>query len=228
MRLIGICFAIWTTLTGLAWAQERTMTVTGEGTVSEAADQAVITVGAAHRASSAQMAMAHVNDTVGTMLGTLRKAGIAPEDIQTSGLGLHPVYDHNRKGNDRPLLLGFNATSRLTVKVRDISTVGDVLGALVEAGANDIGGISFGLSDPDQAQNAARQDAVADAQAKASLYAQSASVSLGKVLTIREGGSSMPGPEMMRASMASFDAVPVAAGELSVSARVEMVFELLD
>ncbi len=69
---------------------------------------------------------------------------------------------------------------------------------------------------------------MADAQAKASLYAQSASVSLGKVLTIREGGSSMPGPEMMRASMASFDAVPVAAGELSVSARVEMVFELLD
>ncbi|MGR3636056.1 MAG: SIMPL domain-containing protein [Shimia sp.] len=229
MRLAAILLVVWGSLgAGVAIAEGRHITVTGEGVVTEAPDQAVISVGVSHQTSSAQMATEVVSDTARAMIEALADAGIEARDMQTSGLSLRAVYDRNRNGDERPLLLGFSASNRLSVKVRDLETVGDVLGTLVKAGANDIGGITFGLRDPKRAQDDARRSAVADAQAKAALYAEAAGVSLGKVVSISESGSAMPRPEMMRASMASFDAVPVAPGELSVTAHVTMVLELTD
>lgn len=229
MRLTAICLMICVSLGAApAIAEERTITVIGEGRVTEVPDQAVITVGASQRSSSPQMAMESVGEIITGMIKELDKAGIEPRDMQTSGLGLRPVYDRNRNGDERPLLLGFDATNRLTVTVRDINRVGEVLAALVDAGATDISGVTFGLNYPLQAQDAARRDAVTDARAKATLYAVAAEVKLGKVLSISEIGGGMPRPEMMRASMASLDSVPIAAGELSVTAQIQMVIELRD
>ncbi|KPA22019.1 26 kDa periplasmic immunogenic protein precursor [Shimia sp. SK013] len=229
MRLTAIILVAWCGLgAGVAHAEDRQITVIGEGVITQAPDQAVISVGVSHQTSSAQMAMEMVNDAARAMIVALDDAGIEARDMQTSGLSLRAVHDRNRNGDERPLLLGFSASNRLTVKVRDLEAVGGVLGTLVKAGANDIGGITFGLRDPKRAQDDARRNAVADAQTKAALYADAAGVSLGKVVSISESGSAMPRPEMMRASMASFDAVPVAPGELSVTAHVTMVWELAD
>lgn len=228
MRLAALGIALWLALAGGILAEVRTVTVIGEGQISAAPDQAMITVGATHRAKSAEVAMREVNGAVNAMLDALTAAGVAPADMQTSGLSLHAVYDHNRKNNDGPVLLGFNAGNRLNIRVRDLPGVGEVLGTLVKVGANDIGGITFGLQDPKPQRENARKAAVADALEKAALYAEAAGVKLGEVMTIRETGSASPAPEMMRASMASFDAVPVAAGELTITARIEMVLELTD
>ncbi|TCL10052.1 hypothetical protein BXY66_2120 [Shimia isoporae] len=225
MRLAAICMMIWTSVSaGVVAAQERTITVVGEGIAAEMPDQAVITVGVSHRSASAQMAMENVGDVVGNMIEALTKDGIEARDIQTSNLGLHPVYNRNRDGDERPLLLGFNASNSLTIKLRDIKGVGEVLGTLVENGANDIGGISFGLRDPQLAMSLARKEAIGDARAKAELYAEAAGVKLGQVVTISEVRQGSPRPEMMRAAMA--DAVPIAPGEVSLTARVTMVFEI--
>jgi len=229
MRVMAIFVMIWTCLAGgAALAEARTITVVGQGQVQEAPDQAVIVVGASHQADTAEQALSQANHAVAEMIEVLEASGIDGRDMQTSGLGLRPVYDHNRKDNQRPLLVGFTASNRLTVKVRDIASVGAVLSDLVAAGANDISSVSFGLSDPERTQDAARRDAVADARAKATLYAEAAGVSLGKVVSISEAGATMPRPEMMRTAMASMDAVPIAAGELTVSAQVQMVLELTD
>jgi hypothetical protein len=227
MRFAAICAVLWVCATPIS-AEDRHITVTGQGMVQAQPDQAVISVGAAHRAKSAQDAMDAVNTAVAGMMAALNTAGVEPRDIQTTGIGLHAVHDHNTQSEGGPVLVGFSASNRLTIKVRDIDAAGEVLGALVDAGANDIGGISFGLSDPQEAMNGARRDAVADAQSKAALYAEAAGVALGKVISVREHGGQMPRPEMGRMAMASFDAAAIAPGELSIFARVEMVLELVD
>lgn len=214
-------------LAGAAVASERTMPLSGVGAVVAVPDMAVISVGATHQAKTAKAAMGAVNKVSGAMLDVLQAAGIDATDMQTSRLSLSPVYDRRSREDGGPTLVGFSASNQMTVRVREIDQVGVVLGELVAAGANDMGGIRFELSDPGPLQDEARKLAVADARARAELFAQAAGVRLGRIMTISEAGGSVPRPEMMRAA-AMADAVPVAAGELAIRSQVNIVWELLD
>lgn len=224
---IGMVIVMILGLAGAAVASERTMPLSGVGIVVAEPDMAVITVGAAHQAKTAKAAMGAVNRASAAMLDVLRAAGIDSADMQTSRLSLSPVYDRRSHEEGGPTLVGFSASNQMTVRVREIDQVGAVLGELVAAGANDMGGIRFELSDPGPLQDEARKMAVADARARAELFAQAAGVRLGRIMTISEAGSSVPRPEMMRAA-AMADAVPVAAGEMAIRSQVNIVWELLD
>lgn len=231
MRM-GIILAMVVALTttvgiGSVWAEPRVITVAGEGRVSRVPDMATVRVGASHQAKSAQAAMNAVSEALRAMMRKVEQAGIAPQDMQTQGLSLHAVRDQKSIQSGGPQLVGFVASNQLSLRVRDLEGLGAVLAALVGAGANDIGGIGFGLSAPDEAQNNARRAAVADARARAELYAQAAGVTLGQVVSITEGaGGAVPRVEMMRS--AKVNAVPIAPGEVTVSAHVQVTWALAD
>ena len=99
-----------------------------------------------------------------------------------------------------------------------------MIDALAEAGANRLQGVSFDVAEPRPHLDAARERAVADARARAELYAGAAGVTLGPVVSIRETVE-MPGPIMMRAEAADA-AVPIAAGTVTLSAQVEVVYAI--
>src|SRR5690606_38477818 len=107
---------------------------------------------------------------------TLRRQGIEARDIQTSGLSLNAVYDY--PSNESPRLRGYRASNQVTVRVRDLNALGQAADAVVAAGANQINGISFGLSDPSAAEDAARRDAVRVLQSRAQLYAEATGMRL--------------------------------------------------
>ena len=98
----------------------------------------------------------------------------------------------------------------------------DAVRALAGAGANRLYGIAFDVAEPRPSVDAARREAVADARAKAELYAEAAGVTLGPVVTIRESVG-MGGPEPLRAK-AAMEAAPVAEGTVTLTADVEVVF----
>lgn len=223
----GVVVVMILGLAGAAAAQERTMPLDGVGTVAAEPDMAVITVGATQQADTAAAAMGAVSKVSAAMLAALQTAGIDAADIRTSRLSLSPVHDRKSYEQGRPTLIGFSASNQVTIRVRALDRVGDVLGELVAVGANDMGGIRFEISDPGPLQDEARRLAVADARARAELFAEAAGVRLGRIMTISEIGSSVPRPEMMRAA-AMADAVPVAAGEVAIRAQVQIVWELLD
>lgn len=225
MRLITLVLV----LAGLAaplWADTAgRLTVSGRGTAEAVPDMATLTLGVTHEAETADRAMDKVSADLFGVLERLRAAGIAERDLQTRGLTLSPVWTNYDAGRQREIT-GFAASNLLTVRVREMDRLGAVLNEVVGAGANSFRGLSFGLQDPAPAMAAARRAAVADAMAKAALYAEAAGVTLGPVLSLEEGSANTPRPLMARAMNEASDAVPVAPGEVSLSASVSMVFAL--
>jgi uncharacterized protein YggE len=160
------------------------------------------------------------NAAMGKVLLALKGAGIAEKDFQTSRLSLQPQSAPNRAGP--PAIVGYRASNRVTIRLRDVTKVANVIDTLVGAGANDIGGISFTVSQASKLLDEAREQAVADARRKADIYARAAGVTLGAPLSISEQGG--PGPILYRRMAAPMGAAgaPVAQGEETLQVTVSV------
>ena len=195
------------------------ISVTGEATVSVAPDLAQIDAGVTTEAKTAREASEANNAAMGKVLLALKGAGIEEKDFQTSRLSLQPQTAPNRTGPSA--IVGYRASNRVTIRLRDVTKVASVVDTLVGAGANDIGGINFMVSQASKLLDDAREQAIADAHRKAEIYAKAAGVALGAPLSISEGG--MPGPipyRKMAAGMAA--SAPVAQGEETLQVTVSV------
>ena len=221
-RLLAFLFVAAGALAPLAaQAAEKIVTVSGEATVAVAPDTAVIRIGVSSSAKTAREASDGNAKQMTAVLAAIKEAGIADRDVQTSRLSLQPQYDPNKSGTAR--LLGFQVTNQLTVKIRDIDKLPAILDRAIGAGANEMSGIEFVVSEQSKLLDQARTEAIVDARRKAELYAQAAGVKVGAVLAITEEGSSPPARPMqaMRAG-----AVPVVPGEQTLRAVVSVSYDL--
>jgi len=203
------------------------ISVTGEGTVSVPPDLAQIDAGVASDARTAREASEANNTAMGKVIQALKAAGIADKDYQTSRLSLQPQYA-NRPGSNvasPPSVVGYRASNRVSIKLRDITKVASVIDTLVAAGANDVGNINFTVTQASKLLDDAREKAVADARRKAEIYAKAAGVTLGAPLSIaEEGAATVPmfrSKAMAVAPMAA-GAPPVAQGEETLSISVSI------
>jgi uncharacterized protein YggE len=153
---------------------------------------------------------------------------VAERDIQTSTLNVNPQYVYEQ--NQPPKLNGYQASNQVTIQVRDLARLGQTVDATVNAGATNVGGISFGLQDPQAAEDAARLDAVKALQAKADLYARATGYKIVRLVSLGEGGGYTPAPPMPMYAMAKremADSTPVSGGELKVRVDVSATYELV-
>jgi len=195
------------------------ISVTGEASVSVPPDLAQVDGGVSSDARSAREASEANNAAMGKVLLALKASGIAEKDVQTSRLSLQPQYAPNRPGPSP--VVGYRASNRVTIQVRDVTKVADVIDTLVGAGANEIGGINFMVERASKLLDEARDKAVADARRKAEIYARAVGVTLGAPLSISEDGS--PGPIPYRSKMSAMVArAPVAQGEETLSVTVHV------
>lgn len=205
----------------------RTMTVSGLGEVSARPDMAVISIGVEALGANASDALGKNSAEMNATVAKLKELGITDKDMQTANLSIYPRYD-NPKDRSAPQIIGFAASNTLNVKLRDLSKAGELIDAVVQSGANRLGGISFGFADAKPLLDKARVEAVTDASEKATLYAKASGVRLGSILSIQDGYASAPSPQpiMMRARMSEASAPPIAAGEATVSASITIVYEI--
>ena len=199
------------------------ITVTGEGMVSVAPDVASIALGVTTQAETAAEALSQNNAAMKVVMERLKAAGIEPRDLQTSNLQLQPNWVQE-DGMQSPVIRGYIATNLLSARVRDLTILGSVLDAAVKDGANTMDGLNFEQSDPKPSQTQARKLAVEDAKAKASELVTAAGASLGKIVSITEGGG-YPQPMMLRSAVEG--SVDVAVGEIGISQQVTIVFEIV-
>lgn len=205
--------------------QTAQITVTGEGVVDGVPDIATLSLGVTTLGDTAVAAMASNTEALNAVMARLKEAGIGERDMQTTNLSINPnwtAYD----STVRPRIDGYTASNQLTVRIRDLDGLGAVLDAAIQDGANTLNGLSFGLSEPRPAMDAARKAAVEDARARATLLVEAAGATLGPIVSITEGGGYMPPQPMFRQSADSAGAVPVAAGEVATTASVTVVFEI--
>jgi len=206
--------------------QATTLNLSAHGETRVAPDMATISLGVMTQATTAQAAMQANATRMTQVTAALRKAGIAEKDIQTSGLNLNPQYRY--EDNKPPILVGYQASNQVTIAVHDLARLGAAVDATVAAGVNQINGISFGLDDPTAAENAAREAAVRNLQAKAELYARATGHRIQRLVTLSEGGSYSPSPPMPVMAMARMkdESTPVSPGELRVRIDVTGLYQL--
>ena len=206
-----------------AQAAEKLITVTGEAAISVAPDAAAIRIGVSSSAKTAREASDANAKQMTAVLAAIKEAGIGDRDVQTSRLSLQPQYDPNKSGTAR--LLGFQVTNQLAVKIRNIDTLPSILDRAIAAGANEMSGIEFVVSEQSKLLDQARDDAIADARRKAELFAKAAVVKVGQVLSIVEEGSTPPQRPMVQAMRAG--AVPVAPGEQTLKAQATVTYAIV-
>ena len=195
------------------------ISVTGEATISVAPDLAEVDGGVTTEAKTAREATEANNAAMGKVLLALKGAGIAEKDFQTSRLSLQPQNAPNRPGP--AVIAGYRASNRVTIRVRDVTKAAGVIDTLVGAGANDIGGINFMVSQASKLLDDAREQAVADARRKAEIYARAAGVTLGAPISISEEGSPVP-MQFRKMAGAMSAAAPVAQGEETLAVTVSV------
>lgn len=204
----------------------RTMNVSGTGRVSIVPDIARINIGVRTEADAVSDALESNTRQANAIAEVLKELGIAEEDIQTSNFNVYPSERYDPMTGQ---VQGryFVVENSVNVTVRDLSSLSEALSAVVEAGANNIYGISFDVEDREAAIAEARQLAIADAQAKAQAIAADAGVELGDVISINVYSGSAP--------ITYFDAkggayaessVPIAAGTLSIVMDCSMTYEI--
>jgi uncharacterized protein YggE len=221
-----------------ALAQEATQTVatvpakgpllnlSAYGEVRAAPDMATVNLGVSVQAPTAAEAMKQNAARMSGLIAALKRQGVAEKDIQTSGLNLAPQYVYDQ--NQPPRLTGYQANNTVTVTVFDLARLGQTIDATVGAGGNEVSGISFGLRDPQAAEDAARLQAVKRLQAKAGLYAGALGKRVAALKSLSESGGYAPEPPrpMFRAAAMKAESTPVAAGELTLRVDVQATYEL--
>ena len=198
--------------------------VIGESNVSAAPDYAQIEAGVTVSASTVKEAADSNSKVMTAITAELLKAGVEPNDFQTSRFSIQPVYapQETRSG---PKLVGYSVSNQLNIKVRQISKLGEILDSLATAGATNIGSIAFLVSNPSKVLDQAREAAIADAQRKAAVYAHTSGLQLGQIQWITED-SGFAQPVSMRAQGASY-AIPIATGEDTLKVRITVGFAIL-
>jgi uncharacterized protein YggE len=227
MRLLTACALVATLLWPLAAGAEAsgTLTVTGTATLNAVPDQAILSLGVTTTAATAAAAMAANSDAASAVIARLIAAKVADRDMQTTGLSVNPNWGTNAAGTAQEIQ-GYTASTTLTVRITALETAGRLVDAAIADGANTLNGLSFGLADPRPVEDQARKAAVADALARAQILALAAGTHLGPIVSISEGGGGQQPMPMLYKSAAD-SAVPLAAGEVGVSAEVTIVWQLL-
>lgn len=223
--LAALMLAGWSPSAAGAQAQPRTVSVPGVGSVEAVPDMAEITSGVTARADTARQALDASSAGMRRLMDALKREAVADADIRTSNFNISPWYDRPTPNQPRRVA-GYQASNQVTVRIRDISRLGAILDSVVGAGANRVNRVRFGVANPQPLMDEARRKAVADARRRAALYAESAGVRLGGVITIEERAAGLPRPRPMAVEMLRAASVPVAPGTQKITVSITVRFAL--
>jgi uncharacterized protein YggE len=205
----------------------RTITVVGTGKVSLVPDVAQVNVGAEARADTVSEAKAEVDGQMLAINAALKEMGIDEKDIQTSHYSIHYERDPRAPMPEGPIVEsqgGYRVSNMLRVTVRNVEKAGDVVDAAVEAGANQVYGVTFTVADESAWQGQAREKAFSDAKARAAELAGLAGVELGAVQSVSEVIGAWPAA--MAPTPETIMSGGFAPGELELSTRVQVTFAI--
>ncbi len=215
-------------------AKNGTLTVSGTGTIIVQPDRAKISVGAIVQSSTSTAAASDDAKVMAAIIKVLNQVGIANDSIQTASYNVNPVYSYTNGAP--PTITGFSVAHILLVTVvqSDLTQLGKMVGQVIDqsvaAGANQVNGVEFTISDDalKQTKAVALQAAVQDASTKASSIASAAGVKVTAVLSMKEASVSYPGFAYYAvASAANVSTTPILPpNSLTVSASIQATYTL--
>ncbi|MFN8483667.1 MAG: SIMPL domain-containing protein [Anaerolineae bacterium] len=219
-------------------ATAGSITVIGNGRAVATPDVARVTLGVNVTGDTVKAATAEANKNLAAIVAKLKSLGVSDRDIQTTQYNVYPTTDERPSpqpagaapaATARPPKTVYHVQAAVTVTLRDLSAVGSIIDAALEAGANTVGGISFTVDNPAPVMDQARANAVANAKAQATQLAQLNGVTLGPPRQITEVIGS-PAPQMsarpVAAPAAAMAAPPtIEGGELTYTSQIQITYE---
>lgn len=205
-----------------------TIDLTVTETVKGRPDIANVGAGVTREAQTAVEAMRINAREMRTIIDRIKALGIDEDDIQTTGVNLNARYDYDRQ-RQQQVFRGYQASNRVSVVLRDVDRVGQVLDALVAAGATDINGPSFSIDDDSAAKQQARQAALQRVQRMAQDYANWAGYTGVRLLNLREGvvrGRPMPVVQARAMAMDAAESTPVQPGLVGTAVTLSVTYEM--
>ncbi len=200
--------------------------VTGEGEVTVVPDVAILSLGIEAQAATVTEAQQQAAEAMEAIMDVLDNYGIAEEDIKTQYYSIQPV---RRWDNGQEILIGYRVTNTVAVKVRNIEDTGGIIDAAVVAGGDytRVNSISFTVDEPEAYYEQVREEAMADAEAKAEQLANLGGVELGKPTYITEYGgyvSTVVYRDLEAAEGASETTTAISPGETEIQLTVQVVY----
>ncbi len=229
-KLFAVVLVLILACTAAVSLADTKITVSGSGSALVPADTAVVSLGISARDKDVLKAQQKANEVIAAIRTALTENGIAPEDINTGYLNIYAIYDY-MDGMEE--ITAYNANSSLSIRLTDMTVVGQVIDQAFSAGANTLNGIDFSASDTEEAKTAALKKAVEDARAKAEILAEASGLTITGIEAIAEGGtySFDSGSNVFRSkdtvegAASGGSPTVVQAAKLEVSATISITFE---
>jgi len=212
-------------------SQQSGIWVSGTGEVSVTPDIATLSLGIEAQADTVAEAQEQAAVAMEAVMAALADNGVAEKDIQTRYFSIYPVTRWD-DFDDQQVIIGYRVTNIVTAKIRDVEQAGLVIDAVAAAGGDytRVNNISFSVDDPTPYYEEARQEAMADARAKAEQLADLAGIGLGKPTYISEGTIYPPvvyrdaGMEMMAPGATT----PISPGEIELTLTLQVAYAIAD
>lgn len=219
-------FMLFTIITMAQQHQERpSVDVTGEGIAYITPDQVTINVRVENTGRDPKSVKQENDRIVSQVFSAIKKLNIDDKDVKTDYIRLNKNYEFNTKSYN------YAANQSIAIRLKDLSKYENLMNALLESGINRIDGVAFGAENEDALKEEARVKAMQNAKAKAQTYAGVLSQEIGKALKISEFQQTNSPQPMYRAMAMDSEMAggqqTIAPGEMEISVRVNVSFELL-
>lgn len=214
---------------GKADKQERTIALEALGKVTAKPDIAVTTMGMTVDGETVSEAQAENTRIMNNLIAQLKQLGIEEKDVKTSDYNVYPRYDYLE--DEGSVLKGYTVSQNVTVKIRDLSVVSNVISLAGQVGANNVGGLSFTIDEVDVYLDEARQDALKKIGEKAKILRESLGVRFVGIVSYNEySGNGLPTPiynlKAMDFGMGGEALPTIESGSNDVTLNVSIVFEI--
>ena len=206
--------------------QRPTISVQGEGKVFAKPDIGQISLAVATEALTVEKAQKEAAELSNRIFAVLKEKGVEEKDIKTTNYSINPQYDYP---DGKRRLLGYQVYQSFQVKIRELAKAGEILAASAQAGANQVGGLSFTTEDPQRLQAEARDRAIEDAKSKAAELSKKLGVKLGKLVSYGEFGGPSPIPYFGAAERGvggDFPAPQIPVGENEIRVNVTITYQI--
>jgi uncharacterized protein len=229
----GVCAAsaLPATVTAQVASPQRQIVVTAQGEIKVSPDRAYLSLGVQSRATTAAEAAADNARRQRAIIDTLRSLGFRPEQISTMNYHVHPEMRYDERGRV-PEVIGYVVSNMVRVDIHQVDRIGSAIDASLKKGANQIHGLDFYVSNPDEARRQAIADAIRRARGDAEAIAAAAGARLGQLLEVSTGGGGGPivvrgGMEMARMDAVAAVPTPIEPGQENLRVTVVTRWQLL-
>ena len=173
---------------------KNTISITETGEVFAKPDLGIISFSVTNEAKTVDQAMTENTEKMNKVIEAVKDNGVEKKDIKTINFSIYPRYEWERSEimiyspSGERYLAGYEITQTIQVKIRDLAKIGDIVQAAADAGANQVGSLSFTIDDEDEVKKEAREQAIDKAKEKAREITRGLGVNLGKVVSFTESG----------------------------------------